>query len=85
MTQDQVDILSKALRDRLGVEVDAEPVGSRLRYRFAVIAPAFTQMTQLRRQDAVWEIVDATLPREATLDVSLILTFAPGELAEAGG
>ena len=34
-------------------------------------------------KDDVWEVVDATLPRDATLDVSLILAFAPDELASA--
>jgi acid stress-induced BolA-like protein IbaG/YrbA len=85
MTQEQVDSLVTALRRRFKADVDAERVGDRMRFRFAVVSPEFAQMTQLQRQDAVWEVVDATLPREATLDVSLILTFAPGELAGVDG
>jgi hypothetical protein len=37
----------------------------------------FDDMPQLRRQDEIWEVVDETLPREATLDISIILAFAP--------
>jgi acid stress-induced BolA-like protein IbaG/YrbA len=85
MTQEQVDSLAAALRERFNADVDAERVGERMRYRFAVVSPEFTPMTQLQRQDAVWAVVDSTLPREATLDVSLILTFAPGELAGVNG
>ena len=84
MTQEDADRLAAALRERFRAEVDVERIGDRLRYRFAAVSPDFAQMPQLERQDAVWNVVDATLPREASLDVSLILTFAPGELAEAG-
>jgi acid stress-induced BolA-like protein IbaG/YrbA len=84
MTQEDADRLAAALRARFRAELDVERVGDHMRYRFAVVSPDFAQMPQLQRQDAVWGVVDATLPREATLDVSLILTFAPGELAEAG-
>lgn len=84
MTQDDADHLAAALRNRFRADVDVERISDRMRYRFAVVSPDFAQMSQLQRQDAVWNVVDATLSREATLDVSLILTFAPGELAEAG-
>lgn len=83
MTQDQADSLADALRHRFHADVDGERVGERSRYRFVVVSSEFGLMTQLQRQDAVWEVVDATLPREATLDVSLILTFAPAELTGA--
>jgi stress-induced morphogen len=84
MTQSDADRLAVALRERFRAQVDVERVSERMRYRFAVVSPDFAQMSQLQRQDAVWDVVDAALPREATLDVSLILTFAPGELAQAG-
>jgi hypothetical protein len=48
------------------------------------MSPQFERMEQLRRQDLIWDVVDQTLPREATLDISLILAFAPSELASAG-
>jgi hypothetical protein len=41
-------------------------------------------MTHLERQDALWQLADKTLPRDVTMDVSLILAFAPEELAAAG-
>ena len=84
MTRYRVKQLSEALRQRFNAEVEVERVGEGGRYRFAVIAPRFGKMTQLQRQDAVWEVVDAILPREATLDISLILTYAPRDLAEMG-
>jgi acid stress-induced BolA-like protein IbaG/YrbA len=84
MTQEQADTLAEALRRQFQAQVDVEQVGQGLRYRFGVVSPHFAQLTQLQRQDAVWRVVDDTLPREATLDVSLILTFAPAELADAG-
>lgn len=84
MTQEQADSLAEAFRRQFQAEVEVEQVGDRMRYRFGVVSPQFASMSQLQRQDAVWRIVDATLPREATLDVSLILTFAPAELADAG-
>jgi hypothetical protein len=34
----------------------------------------------LRRQDDVWEAVDGVLAREQSLDITLILTFAPDEV-----
>jgi acid stress-induced BolA-like protein IbaG/YrbA len=84
VTQEQANSLAEALRGRFQAEVDVEQVGDRMRFRFGVVSPQFSQMTQLQRQDAVWQVVDATLPREATLDVSLILTFSPAEFADAG-
>jgi hypothetical protein len=40
-------------------------------------------MPHLRRQDQAWKVVDRVLPREATLDVSLILTYDPADLMTA--
>ena len=84
MTQQEVDQLADALRRQFNAEVEAEPVNGNGRYRFAVVSPEFEQMNQLQRQDAIWAVVDATLPRLATLDISLILAFSPTELAETG-
>ena len=84
MTQQEVDLLAVALRRRFNADVDAQPVNGKGRYRFAVVSPEFDQMNQLQRQDAIWEVVDAVLPRPATLDISLILAFSPTELAETG-
>jgi hypothetical protein len=80
MTPKQVDTLKAALRKKFAGKVDAERINGRGRYRFAVISPRFARMAHLKRQDAIWEVVDSILPREATLDISLILAFAPKEL-----
>ena len=44
-------------------------------------------MSHLSRQDKVWEVVEkavaaSELPRETSLDVSLILAYAPSELKQ---
>ncbi len=84
MTKAQISALTQAIRKRFAAaKVEAEAVNGHGRYRIAVISPQFKKMTQLERQDALWAIVDKTLPREATLDISLILAFAPTELATA--
>jgi stress-induced morphogen len=80
MNQAEVDALVQAFRNRFGPQVEAEAVNGHGRYRFAVVSPQFASMTHLQRQDALWEVVDATLPRPVTLDISLILAFAPNEL-----
>lgn len=80
MTKHQAQTLVKALKKKFHGQVDAEPINGKGRYRFAVTSKQFAKMPQLRRQDAVWEIVDETLPAEATLDISIILAFAPADL-----
>ena len=84
MTPEQAETLAREFQIRFDADVDFECVNGKDRYRFAVVSPRFDRMTQLQRQDALWAAVDAVLPRELTLDVSLILAFAPAELAETG-
>jgi hypothetical protein len=81
MTKENVDTLIGALQSRFAAQVEVEPVNSGGRFRFGVTSPQFAVMGQLERQDAVWAVVDQVLPREATIDISLILTYAPNELA----
>jgi stress-induced morphogen len=81
MTQQDVDLLTNALRQRFNADVDVQPINGNGRYRFAVVSPQFKQMNQLQRQDAIWEVVDRMLPRDKTLDISLIIAFDPPELA----
>jgi len=81
MTTTQAQALKGALRKKFAGKVRAERVDGRGRYRFAVVSPRFARMAHLKRQDAIWKVVDATLPRQATLDISLILAFAPKELS----
>src|SRR5437667_6505296 len=70
MTEAQADALCEALRLRFAGSAEREPVNGHGRYRFALTSDRFAGMPQLRRQDEIWQVVDATLPREATLDVS---------------
>ncbi|HEY8746623.1 MAG TPA: hypothetical protein VIM11_01525 [Tepidisphaeraceae bacterium] len=84
MTQQEAESLADALRGHFEADVDMELVNDRGRYRFAVVSKQFQSMNDLERQDEVWKIVDRTMPRAATLDISLILAFAPEELADSG-
>src|SRR5438128_398333 len=81
MTQAQADMLSSALQSRFAGSVEKEPINGFGRYRFALTSDHFAGMPQLQRQDEIWKVVDETLSRDAILDISLILAFAPSELA----
>jgi len=81
MTQKQADLLVSALKKRFGGKTEFEPVNTKGRYRFAITSRRFDAMSQLRRQDEVWKVVDRVLPREAMLDISTILAYAPADLA----
>lgn len=82
MTQDQANALRDTFVRELGADVELEQVSRAGRYRFALTSPRFEGMAHLARQDLIWPFVDQVLPREATLDVSMILAFAPSELTE---
>ncbi|MFI5379353.1 MAG: hypothetical protein ACHRHE_08650 [Tepidisphaerales bacterium] len=85
MTKEQVKSLVQAFKRAFHGSVDVESINGHGRYRFAITSKRFAKMPQLKRQDAIWEIVDQTLPREATLDISIILAFAPADLAAIAG
>ena len=80
MTRHQVKQLSDALKKRFGGKVDFEAVNGKGRYRFAVTTKRFDDVPHLKRQDAIWEVVDEVLSREAKLGISLILAYAPKDL-----
>ncbi len=83
MTEKQLDSLVTAFRSQFGADVETEAVNSNGRYRITVVSAQFATMPHLQRQDALWETADRILPRDATIDISLILAYAPGELAAA--
>ncbi len=80
MTKKQAKSLADALQQKFGGEAEFELVDKPGRYRFAIVSKKFNKLTPLQRQDKAWEIVDGILPRDAVLDISLILTFAPADL-----
>jgi stress-induced morphogen len=80
MTPKDRDKVVKALTKAFDAQVGAELVGKPGRYRFSVVSERFAKMKLLARQDALWKVVDEILSREATLDVSLILAYAPEDL-----
>lgn len=83
MTKQRADQLADALRKRFDGEVEFEPISSDGRYRFAVTSRQFEAMPHLDRQDDIWLVVDQVLTKPETLDISLILAFAPSELIPA--
>jgi stress-induced morphogen len=80
MTPKERDRTVGALSKAFAAEVGAERVGRPGRYRFTVVSEKFAKMSQLARQDAVWKVIDEILSREASMDVSLILAYAPKDL-----
>lgn len=74
--------LVSALTARFGgrVEHDKEVVGGVERISLYLVSPKFKSLSHLKRQDAVWEVIDSTLSREEALQVSAVLALAPGEI-----
>ena len=83
MTRQRAEQLADALRKRFDGEVEFEAISPDGRYRFAVTSRQFENMPHLDRQDALWLVADQVLAKPETLDISLILAFAPSELVPA--
>ena len=81
MTKTEAAALKKALEIKFGGQAEFEAVNGHGRYRFVVTSQKFDVMPNLKRQDEVWKIVDKILSKQASLDVSLILAYAPTDLA----
>ncbi len=81
MTKTEAQSLKLALEKQFGGQAEFEPVSRPGRYRFAVRSKKFGKMSHMKRQDEAWKIVDRVLERDAALDISLILTFAPQDMA----
>jgi stress-induced morphogen len=80
MTEEEAKSLCQKLASEFAGEATYEPVNGHRRYRFAITSSRFDKLSHLQRQDEVWKVVDRELPREATLDISMILAFAPADL-----
>jgi stress-induced morphogen len=85
MTEVDRDRLVSAFQRELLAQVEVHAVNGAGRYRFALVSDKFVGLSQLARQDAAWRVVDKTLSEDAALDVSLLLAFAPEEVAEMSG
>jgi acid stress-induced BolA-like protein IbaG/YrbA len=83
MTPQQADQLALAMKQAFGAEVHVEAVNGAGRFRFSVVSDHFRGMPHLRRQDALWAVVDATVPKDVSIDISLIMAFAPDEAVSA--
>lgn len=82
MTDFPLTKLVDAFKARFGgqVDYDTEIVGGIERFSFYLVSPQFKSLSHLKRQDAVWEVVDGTLSRDEALQVSAVLAVAPGEI-----
>jgi hypothetical protein len=85
MTDSEAKSLAEALKEEFGGETEFEAVNSKGRYRFAITSDRFNAMSHLNRQDEIWKVVDRVLSREAILDVSMILAFAPADMTATKG
>jgi stress-induced morphogen len=75
MTTTRREELINAFKARFGSDlaVDVEANGNPPRYEFLLTSPGFKGMSHLRRQDAVWEVIDGLLTREEALEVTGVL------------
>jgi stress-induced morphogen len=83
MTCEKAELVASMLERRFNADVDLEPVNSNGRYQFALVSPAFSQMTQLDRQDEVWSALRSEISDDISIDVLMVLAFSPEEFAEA--
>jgi hypothetical protein len=75
-----IERLRDQLKADLAADVDIEPLDEGPPFLLTVFSDHFKNLTHLQRQDRVWAIVDATCGREDSLLISMILTYAPGEI-----
>jgi stress-induced morphogen len=75
-----IHALADALRRDFPGTVEVELVSGTNRFRIAVVSDRFERMPHLKRQDEVWRLVDAILDREQSLQISMLLTYAPSEI-----
>lgn len=80
MTKKRAKFLAQSLEKKFGGHAEFEALERAGQYRFAIASTRFKRMGVLKRQDKVWEVVNKILSRDESLDVSMILTFAPSEL-----
>jgi hypothetical protein len=81
MTKATAKKLAAEIKKRFAADVEVEQIDPKGRFRFNVASPRFEKMPHLKRQDLLWDVVDEVLSRQDTIDISLILAYAPSELA----
>ena len=74
--------MARLLRSRSSIPARRDSASHSGHFRANAASIVFRQ--SLERQDEVWKVADRTISREASLDVSLILAFAPEDLVAAG-
>lgn len=80
-----IHVLVEAIRRDFPGTVEVEPVARTNRFRIAVVSDRFEKMPHLKRQDEVWRLVDAVLDREQSMEISMLLTYAPSEIEQSEG
>lgn len=80
MTQERANVLSDALAAQFTAHVEHEEVAPG-RFRFDVFSKHYGDISHLSRQDRAWEVVDRTLSRDESEDITLVITHGPEEVS----
>ena len=78
------DLRAALQRELRGAQVQAEQIRGN-RYRFEVLWERFSGVGHPERQKRVWAIAERVVPGPRLLDVGMILTLAPEEIAQRMG
>ena len=73
------DAIEQGLPGAVIDDMDEAGVGGRI--GGAVIWSGFSGVEQIQRQEKLWEVLRGALSREEQLQISLIITLTPDELA----
>ena len=63
-------------------EVSVEPIARTNLFRFRIVAPKFSKLRHIERQDLVWRVVRLHLGDDEQLRISTITTVTPSEAKE---
>lgn len=74
---------ARKLRDQLltafGGTVSVERTGTGRRCGFTILSEAFSGIDHSERQERIWKVVDETLTKRESLEISVIVAFAPDD------
>ena len=89
LTTEQQDRLRGELTNgfaerEINARVELEESGLPGRYRIYITAPEFEQLTEVERQDVLWQILRERWTREDQLRITLALTLSQQEATEDG-
>jgi hypothetical protein len=62
-------------------QIETQPIRGTKLFRVTLVAKGFEKLWTTERQDLVWRILNQSFNREEQLQISMIITLSPGELA----